>query len=168
MALLLLAFNSMAQQRIVLNMNEYIDVHVGSDEDECFCQLLPLEKLPDDYVYDAIILDQTFNRYKLQITMRMIDGPESQPIIGWVNKNQCGAFLLCNNYSGSTPLLFLYKFPELDSEFTVVELNQQINGQWISIRDIQKGFALVSFKLNDILYSGWIQRFCTDPYNSCN
>lgn len=57
MALLLLAFNSMAQQRIVLNMNEYIDVHVGSDEDECFCQLLPLEKLPDDYVYDAIILD---------------------------------------------------------------------------------------------------------------
>ena len=156
-----------AQERIVLRMDDFVKVYIDAYKDDCFCQLLPLSKLTSDLSYNAIILEKRNNRFKLMITLSdILCDIESEPIIGWVDTNDCGVFLLCNNYDGSVPLLNLYESPTLESYVDIIDISSII-GLWISITDIHKGFVKVSFEIQGNTYRGWISRYCTDPYNSC-
>lgn len=163
----ILSYLSSAQERIVLRMDDFIKVYIDSQKDDCFCQLLPQSEYDSDLLYDAIVLEKKGGRFKLEIKMsNILCDLESEPVVGWVETEDCGVFLLCNNYNGSVPLLNLYESPCLESVVDIIDISC-INGRWISIKDIHKGFVKVSFEICGNIYSGWISRYCTDPYNSC-
>lgn len=92
MLLSVLALPMLAQDKVVLK-DDVIKVYIDVDNDFYFCQLLPSES---DLFYDAHILEKRRNRFKLKITLRDIPGKIcSEPITGWVDKNDCGVFV-CN------------------------------------------------------------------------
>lgn len=164
---ILAQLSASAQERIVLRMDDFIKVYIDFQKDDCFCYLLPLSKYDSDLAYDAIVLEKKGDRFKLKIRMSdILCDRESEPVIGWVDTNDCGVFLLCNNYDGPVPLLNLYESPATESSVNIIDISC-INGLWISISDIHKGFVKVSFEIHDNIYTGWISRYCTDPYNSC-
>ena len=165
--LAILTHLSAAQERIVLRMDDFVKVYIDYLNNNCFCKLLPQLEFDSNLSYYAIVLDKQGERFKLKITMSDILGDlESEPVIGWVEARECGVFLLCNNYSDSVPLLSLYEGPSSESVVEIIDISS-INGLWVSIKDIYNGFVQVSFGIHGKIYSGWISRYCTDPYNSC-
>jgi hypothetical protein len=163
MLLSVLALPMLAQDKVVLK-DDVIKVYIDADNDFYFCQLLPSES---DLFYDAHILEKRRNRFKLKITLRDIPGKIcSEPITGWVDKNDCGVFVLCNEYRDTIPILFLYEFPDANARTTYIDINK-IHRTWMHIEDISNGFVRISFDLDDIKYNGWINRYCLDMFSLC-
>ena len=159
---------AVAQERVVLKMEDSIEVYISFNEGHCFCKLLPIKEYNSDFFYNAIILEKKENRFKLKIAMSDIDAKiESEPIIGWVDKTNCGVFLLCNEYVEQIPMLYLYEYPIIDSVRNIIDI-RGIDRSWISIDDTYNGFARISFEIDGIKYSGWINKYCTDMYSLCS
>lgn len=173
--LLLLISTALRAQFLVLNWEEDIIVY-PSDSTDVILAILPHVFVSDekiDYSWTAEVLTVGNKRFKLEITLE--DGsfePMGDPIIGWVDKKQCGVFLRANRYEGRIPIMDIYMSKSLDGDFFPFDVDA-IQFQWVSVTDLyyhparQIYIYKLRFWYKDVLYSGWVPRCCPDPYNSC-
>lgn len=172
---LLFISTALHAQYLALNWEEDIIVYPSDSTDVIFT-ILPHVFVSDektDYSWTAEVLTVGDKRFKLEITLE--DGsfePMGDPIIGWVDKKQCGVFLRANRYEGRIPIMDIYMSKSLDGDFFPFDVNA-IQFQWVSVTDLyyhparQIYIYKLRFWYKDVLYSGWVPRCCPDPYNSC-
>lgn len=173
---MLLISTALRAQYLVLNHEEDIVVYPSDSTDVIFA-ILPHVFITDeetDYSWIAKVLTVGDKRFKLEITLHD-SSLESMgdPIIGWVDKKQCGVFLRDNRYEGRIAIMDIYMSKSLDGDFIPFDV-YSINFEWVSVTDLyyhpgrQKYIYKVHFSHEGALYSGWVPRSCHDIYNSCN
>ncbi len=174
--LLLLISTAVHAQFLVLNWEEDIIVY-PSDSTDVILAIMPHMSVNDDdndYTWTAKVLSVGEHRFKLEITLDdyMLE-PAGDPIIGWVDKKQCGVFLRDNRYEGRIPIMDIYMSKSLEGDFIPFDVSA-VNFQWVSVTDLYYHpvrriyIYKIHFWYKDILYSGWVPRSCHDIYNSCN
>ena len=173
--LLLLISTALRAQFLVLNYEEDIIVY-PSDSTDVVLAILPHMFVNDDdndYSWTAKVLSVGEHRFKLEIDLDDSMEPMGDPIIGWVDKKQCGVFLRANRYEGRIAIMDIYMSKSLDGDFIPFDV-YSINFEWVSVTDLyyhpgrQKYIYKVHFSHEGALYSGWVPRSCHDIYNSCN
>ena len=173
MMLMLLISNILNAQYLVLNSSEDIIVYPSDTTDVIFC-VLPHSFVSDvktDYSWGAKILCVNEERFKLEIVLDYSLTWETDPIIGWVDKKQCGVWLRANRYEGRIPIMDIHMNETLDGDFIPLDISG-VDFEWICVTDIYKNperhIYKVQFTYKGVDYSGWVPRCCPDPYNSCN
>ena len=172
---MLLISTALRAQYLVLNWEEDIIVY-PSDSTNVILAILPHMFVNDDdndYSWTAKVLCVDEHRFKLEIVLD--DGVEQMgdPIIGWVDKKQCGVFLRNNRYEGRIAIMDIYMSKSLEGDFIPFDVGA-INFQWVSVTDLYYHsyhydyIDKVHFWYKDVLYSGWVPRSCPNIYNSCN
>lgn len=173
---MLLISTALHAQHLVLNWEEDIIVYPSDSTDVIFA-ILPHVFISDEeteYSWIAKVLTVGDKRFKLEITLDDSSlEPMGDPIIGWVDKKQCGVFLRANRHEGRIPIMDIYMSKSLDGDFIPFDV-YSINFEWVSVTDLyyhpgrQKYIYKVHFSHEGALYSGWVPRSCHDIYNSCN
>lgn len=170
--LLLLISTALRAQFLVLNYEEDIIVY-PSDSTDVILAILPHIFVNDDdndYSWTAKVLSVGEHRFKLKIDLDDSLEPMGDPIIGWVDKKQCGVWLRANRYEGRIPIMDIHMNETLDGDFIPLDISG-IDFEWICVTDIYKNperhIYKVQFTYKGVDYSGWVPRCCPDPYNSC-
>lgn len=173
MLMMLLISNILNAQYLVLNMYEDIVVYPSDTTDLIFCILPnPIATYADksNYTWTARILRVTEDRFKLEMVLDDFFS-QTDPIIGWVDKKQCGVWLRANRYEGRIPIMDIHMNETLDDDFIPLDISG-IDFNWVCVTDIHLDsehhyIYKVKFIYKGVEYSGWVPRCCPDPYDSC-
>lgn len=167
----LLLSNMLYAQSIVLNPDEDIIIYPSDTSDVVFCVLPHKQLYNTDYSWYARILCVEESRFKINVSLDYSITWLTDPIIGWVEKSQCGVYLRANRYEGRIPIMDLYETPLFDGNYHAINVDE-IDSEWIRVIDIHIDpnddvKYKVEFYMDGILHSGWVKRCCPDVYNSC-
>ncbi len=115
----------------------------------------------NEIFYDFDIFGKSSNRFLVGIGKyeNKID------IYGWIDKQYCGVWVRANCYYEHTPLTYIYKEPNQDSEYYVIKGDVY---DFAIITDYVGKFIKVSFHHNGEKHTGYILRYCPTIYNSCH
>ena len=126
--------------------------------------------------HNVELLEQSNNRYKVRITSCKEDA--TTPIIGWVDKEQCGVWLWGKKMSSKLWTFRLYRKPEQLHPFVRI-VDEDIDGFGKYTND--KAAPVLDYKYykgkywikTEILkdkkkYVGWTIDYCPNIYGSCN
>lgn len=114
------------------------------------------------------ILENSPLRYKVNITsvINSFTGPE---IIGWIDKNKCGVYKRWYYDEDKRRYIKLYTLPDKNSSYDIVYDDSDIYDSIVTVIDYaDPNWKKVLFYQGNILYEGWIDRYCASVYNSCN
>lgn len=130
-------------------------------------------RIMQDTIYDIFfagdILEKSALRYKVSVTT-VISSVRAPEIVGWVDKQQCCVYKRWYHDDANNDFIKLYTEPRYDSEFVkiyedimteksiVMTVVDYADGRWLK----------VIFYSGGILYEGWVDRYCSDVYDSCN
>ncbi len=114
------------------------------------------------------ILEKSALRYKVSITT-VISSDSAPEIIGWVDKQQCGVFKRWYYDDANNRFIKLYAEPRYDSEVVKIYENVETEKDGVmTVVDYADGdWRKVVFYSSGILYEGWVDRYCSDIYDSC-
>lgn len=170
---MLMVSTALHAQYLALNWEEDIIVY-PTDSTGIILAILPHMFISEtDYSWTAKVLSVGDERFKLEITLDDSGFEQmGNPVIGWVDKKQCGVFLRANRYEGRIPIMDIYMSKSLDGDFMTLDV-YDVPFQWVSVTDLyyhparQEYIYKLHFWHKDVLYSGWVPRCCPDSYNSC-
>ena len=114
------------------------------------------------------ILENSPLRYKVNITsvINSFTGPE---IVGWIDKNKCGVYKRWYYDEDKRRYMKLYTLPDKNSSYDVVYEDSDIYDSIVTVIDYaDPNWKKILFYQGDILYEGWVDRYCASVYNSCN
>lgn len=129
-------------------------------------------RIMQDKIYEIFfavdILEKSALRYKVSVTT-VISSDSAPEIIGWVDKQRCGVFKRWYYDDAMNRFIKLYSEPRYDSE--VVKIYENIETEKtrvMTVVDYADGDWLkVVFYSSGILYEGWVDKYCSDVYDSC-
>lgn len=120
--------------------------------------------------FDAKILTSTPLRFEVEISSTIPPcTPEAEEIkiTGWIDKINCGVFLR-NTYSlnndPNVPMLNIFREPTTNSQY--ITLTGYYN-KLVNVLDYSDHWAKVIFYDKGKLIIGWVERYCSNIYNSC-
>lgn len=120
--------------------------------------------------FDAKILTSTPLRFEIEVSSTISPySPDAEitTIRGWIDKINCGIFLrniYSPNNNPNLPILNIYSEPTTDSQY--ITLTGYYN-QLVNVLDYNDDWAKVIFYDKGKLIIGWIERYCSNIYNSC-
>lgn len=122
-------------------------------------------------IYFAVkILASTPLRFEIEVSSTIPScspDAEETKIRGWIDKINCGVFLR-NIYfpknDSNLPILNIYRKPTTNSQY--ITLTGYYN-QLVTVLDYKDDWVKVIFYDKGKLIIGWIERYCSDIYNSC-
>lgn len=120
--------------------------------------------------FDAKILTSTPLRFEIEVSSTILPcfpDVEITTIRGWIDKINCGIFLrniYSPNNNPNRPILNIYSEPTTDSHY--ITLTGYYN-QLVNVLDYSGDWAKVIFYDKGKLIIGWIERYCSNIYNSC-
>ena len=127
--------------------------------------------------HDVEILGKSNNRYKVRISA--INENNVAPIIGWVDKEQCGVWLWGKWTKPGSCIVFLYRMP---GQYPFVKIKDKYAHGFDKYVDTKsKAVPVLDYKLykgeywikteiikNKRRIIGWTTNYCPNPYDSCS
>lgn len=157
--------NAQTQNVSIIHTNVAIPVHSDAIGESLNCMIFQ-DSINEAY-YSVTIIEKSPLRFK--VNLQLETGLDSAPeIIGWVDKKYCGVFQRWyyerDENDNLVRFVKLYEEPNIDAKF--IKIYDVINDP-LTVIDFQNRWVKVMFYLDDVLYEGWIDKYCSNPYNSC-
>ena len=129
-------------------------------------------RIMQDKIYEIFfavdILEKSALRYKVSVTTVISSDPAPE-IVGWVDKQQCCVYKRWYYDDANNRFIKLYAEPRYDSEF--VKIYEDIMTEESIVMTVidyaDERWRKVIFYSSGILYEGWVDRYCSDVYDSC-
>ena len=82
--------------------------------------------------------------------------------IGWIDKKYCNVWDRVY-YDNRGEYIKLYKAPNSDAYLKIRKRPERA----LTVVDFQDNFLHVMFEIDNVIYDGWIDRYCCNIFNSC-
>lgn len=135
-----------------------------------------LQSSMDDLCYLADVIETSELRFKVRISLYPdLSNEFHYTCDGWVDKTQCGVNSSMNTYNDGIGYMYLYSdttltAPTLYREFD--DTGKRLLPEVLTVLEfaMKEGnrLAKVIFTYNGKTEIGWITRFCTNPFTTCN
>lgn len=116
----------------------------------------------EDYIYEVFVIEKSPLRFKVEY--RDLYNHSEAFKIGWVDKKYCSVWDRWYYDESLQSYIKLYKNPNVNSDFIKIYKRPF---QALTVVDYEGKFLKVMFDIDDIIYIGWIDRYCRNIFNSC-
>lgn len=156
--------NATAQRQEVCIPWEKIVIPIYANElsDTVICEISQdFDK--EDHSYEVFIVKKSPLRFKIEY--RDLDEiPIKDAKTGWIDKKYCGVYARWYYDNGSDQkYIKLYASPSKDSNFIKIYKSPIA----LTVVDFQDDLLEVMFEIDGTVYTGWVDRYCPNIFNSC-
>ena len=136
-----------------------IPIYADQLTDSVSCQIYQ-DFEQEDHVYEAFITEKSPLRFKVEF-WDLYDSNKTTRI-GWIDKKYCNVWDRVY-YDNRGEYIKLYKAPNSDAYLKIRKRPERA----LTVVDFQDNFLHVMFEIDNVIYDGWIDRYCCNIFNSC-
>lgn len=148
------------RQEICFHWNKTtIPIYADQLTDSIYCHIYQDFEL-EDHAYEAYITDKSPLRFKIEF--RDLYDSNKNTRVGWIDKKYCTAWDRVY-YDDIGAYIKLYESPNSDTYLKIRKRPECA----LTVVDFQDKFLHVILEIEDVIYDGWIDRYCCNIFNSC-
>lgn len=137
----------------------FIPIYIDQLTDSICCRIYQDFEL-EDHAYEAYITDKSPLRFKIEF--RDLYDSNKNTRVGWIDKKYCTVWDRVY-YDDIGAYIKLYESPNSDTYLKIRKRPECA----LTVVDFQDKFLHVIFEIEDVIYDGWIDRYCCNIFNSC-